>query len=94
LSIILNVGNLATSVSDDDLIGHFGDFGMVESAALDVDSSTVQGGRGAQVVMANDEEAQAAIDWLHDTPFKGRMISVVRAPEREPFWLHLDLPRQ
>jgi hypothetical protein len=45
--------------------------------------------------MANSEEAQAAIDWLHDTQFKGSTISVARAQNNKEvmFWLHLDLPR-
>jgi hypothetical protein len=45
--------------------------------------------------MANSEEAQAAIDWPHDTQFKESTISVSRAANSREhvFWFRLDLPR-
>lgn len=95
MGIMLQVDNLSARVTDEDLIVRFGDYGIVESATMDSISSSVSGHQSACVVMANSEEAQAAIDWLHDTQFKGSTISVAHAlNEMEPkFWFHLDLPR-
>ena len=76
MGIMLQVDNLSARVTDDDLIVRFGDYGIVESATMDRASSGDSGCRSACVVMANSEEAQAAIDWLHDTSFKGSTISV------------------
>jgi RNA recognition motif-containing protein len=80
MGIILRVENLSAKVTDDDLIVGFGDYGIVESAMMDRESSCAYGMKSACVVMANSDEANAAIDWLHDTEFKGSTISVVRAP--------------
>ena len=92
---MLKVANLSARVTDDDLIVRFGDYGIVESATMDRASSDSSGLRSACIVMANSEEAQAAIDWLHDTPFKGSTISVshlVSGRERV-FWVHCKLSR-
>ena len=91
---MLQVDNLSAWVTDEDLIIRFGDYGIVESATMDRVSSGSTGYRSACVVMANSEEAQAAIDWLHETSFKGSTISVNHlANIRERmFWFHLDLP--
>ncbi|MGW8368474.1 MAG: RNA recognition motif domain-containing protein [Gammaproteobacteria bacterium] len=78
MGIILSVGNLSAGVSDEDLLLHFSDYGAVESVTVDRDALTSLQGSWAQVVMKNNEEAQAAIDWLHDTQFDGRTISVTR----------------
>lgn len=95
MGIMLQVDNLSARVTDEDLIVRFGDYGIVDSATMDPVSSTASEQRSACVVMANSDEAQAAIDWLHDTQLEGRTISVARASnDRErTFWLHLDLPR-
>ena len=78
MGTMLQVDNLSAQVTDDDLIVRFGDYGIVESASMDQASSGASGYRSACVVMANSEEAQAAIDWLHDTSFKGSTISVAQ----------------
>lgn len=95
MTIMLHVDNLSAQVTDSDLIATFGDHGTVESAAMDCASSTKTGKRSAAVLMANSEDAQAAIDWLHDTQFKGTRISVARAlnDKQRRLWLHLDIPR-
>jgi RNA recognition motif-containing protein len=95
MGIMLQVDNLSARVTDDDLIVQFGDYGIVASATIDRVSSDSTEYRSAYVVMANSEEAQAAIDWLHDTQFKGSTISVSRAANSREhvFWFHLDLPR-
>lgn len=95
MGIMLHVDNLSAKVTDDDLIGRFGDYGTVESATMNLASPSASGHHSACVVMANSEDAQAAIDWLHDTRFKGSTISVARAQSagERTFWFHLDLPR-
>ena len=94
MGIMLHVENLSAQVTDDDLIVRFGDHGIVESATMNRASLSESGHRSACVVMASSEDAQAAIDWLHDTQFKGSTISVARAPRdrKRTFWFHLDLP--
>jgi hypothetical protein len=79
MGVVLQVENLSAQVTDDDLIVRFGDFAIAESATVDRSSAAIFDQSSACVVMANDEEAQAAIDWLHDTQFKGRTIFVTRA---------------
>ena len=74
----LHVGNLSPSVTDDELLTKFGDHGVVESATVSRDIQTGLSKRIAYVVMANDEEAQAAINWLHLSQFEGRIMSVTR----------------
>jgi len=95
MGTMLHVGNLSAQVTDDDLIVRFGDHGIVESATMDRASTSASGHQSACVVMASSEDAQAAIDWLHDTRFKGSTISVarVRHNTERTFWFHLDLPR-
>lgn len=94
MGVLLHVHNLSAQVTDDDLIVSFGDHGAVESATIDRTSDSITGSQSACIVMSNSEEAQAAIDWLHDTQLKGSTISVTRAPpsEERKFWFHLDLP--
>jgi RNA recognition motif-containing protein len=75
----LHVGNLSPFVTDEDLLAKFGDHGAVESATVARDSHTGLSKRVAYVVMTNAEEAQAAINWLHLSPFEGRIISVTQA---------------
>jgi len=95
MGIMLRVDNLSAQVTDVDLIVTFGYYGSVESATMDRASLSRFGHQSASVVMANSEDAQAAVDWLHDTQFKGRTISVARAQndKERTFWFHLDLPR-
>ena len=95
MGIMLQVDNLSAQVTDDDSIITFGDHGIVESATMDRASPAASGHQTACVVMASNEDAQAAIDWLHGTQFKGSTISVARARnDRErTFWFHLDLLR-
>jgi len=78
----LNVGNLSASVTDDELLVKFSDHGVVESATVTRDTLTGSSRRIACVVMENEAEAQAAIDWLHLSQFEGRTISVTRALTR------------
>ena len=72
----LHIGNLSPFVTDDDLLAKFEDHGAVESATVTRDTQTGLSKRVAYVVMASDEDAQAAVNWLHLSPFEGRIISV------------------
>ena len=72
----LHIGNLSPFVTDDDLLAKFEDHGTVESATVARDTQSGLSKRVAYVVMANDEDAQAAVNWLHLSPFEGRIISV------------------
>lgn len=74
----LHVGNLPPLVTDDDLFLKFGDHGVVESATVARDLRTGLSRRVACVVMADEAEAQAAVDWLHLSQYEGRIISVTR----------------
>ena len=74
----LQVRNLSLFVTDDVLFTTFGDHGVVESATVSRDSQTGLSQQVAYVVMANDEDAQAAINWLHRSNVEGRIISVTR----------------
>jgi len=74
----LHVGNLSPFVTDDALLAKFEDHGAVESATVARDTQTGMSKRVAYVVMENDEDAQAAINWLHLSPFEGRIISVTQ----------------
>jgi RNA recognition motif-containing protein len=78
MGIALHVGNLSASTTDDELLVRFGDHGAVESATVSRDPYTGSSKRVACVVMLHDEEAQAAIDWLHLSQFDGQTISVNR----------------
>lgn len=78
MGVMLLVANLSAEVTDNDLIARVGDYGIVESVTMDYASLSESGHQSARVVMSNSEEAQAVIDWLHDTQFKGRIISVAR----------------
>jgi RNA recognition motif-containing protein len=77
----LHVGNLDPFITDDELFAKFVNHGIVESATVTRDIQTGLSKRVAYVVMANDEEAQAAINWLHLSQFEGRIISVTRIVE-------------
>jgi RNA recognition motif-containing protein len=75
---MLQVGNLSASTTDDELSLKFGEYGVVESATVIRDLHTGMSKRMGRVVMANREEAQAAINWLHLSQLNGRTISVTR----------------
>jgi len=71
----LFVGNLAWTVSDDDLRNFFADAGSVVRAEVQFNSSGRSRGNGI-VVFSTPEEAQQAIQNLHDQEFQGRRVLV------------------
>lgn len=86
------VGNLAYSVTQDDLRDAFGAYGEISSVNLITDKFTGDSKGFGFVEMPNNSEADAAIKALNETPLKGRNIKVNQAkprgerPSRGPRW--------
>jgi cold-inducible RNA-binding protein len=79
----LYVGNLAYSVSNNDLEELFSQAGQVQSVAVITDKFSGQSKGFGFVEMANAEDASKAIQTLNDTDLKGRNIKVSEAKPRE-----------
>ena len=83
----LYVGGLAYAVTDDQLQDYFAAFGEVTSAQVIIDRATGRSKGFGFVEMANDDEAQKAINELNEKDFLGRTITVNEArpmEKREP----------
>ncbi len=76
------VGNLAYSVSDDELREAFAAYGEVARAKVIMDRDTGRSKGFGFVEMPNDSEAQAAIDGLNEQPINGRSVRVNEARPR------------
>jgi len=76
------VGNLAYSVTQDDLREAFAAYGQIESASLITDKFTGESKGFGFVDMPNNAEADAAIKALNETAIKGRNIKVNQAKPR------------
>jgi RNA recognition motif-containing protein len=72
------VGNLPYGVSEGDLRALFEQFGSVTSATIIKDKFTGDS-KGFGFVEMSDADAQAAIDNLNGTEFKGRSLTVNQA---------------
>ncbi len=70
------VGNLSWNLKDQDLTNLFASHGEVVSAKIVTDKFTNRSKGFGFVEMANDEEAQAAINALNGTEVDGRNIVV------------------
>lgn len=79
----LFVGNISWTATDEDLKTLFSAYGEVLSARIVIDKFTNKSRGFGFVEMANDEQAKAAIDGLHDKDFMGRQISVNVARPKE-----------
>ena len=77
------VGNLAYSVTEDQLREAFAQFGEVSSAKVISDRETGQSKGFGFVEMPDDSAAQSAIDALNETALNGRNIRVNQARPRE-----------
>jgi len=77
------VGNLAYSVTEDDLRTAFSEFGSVTRATVITDKFSGQSKGFGFVEMASSSEAEAAIRGLNDKPLNGRNIKVNQAKPRE-----------
>ena len=81
-------GNLAWSVTEEDLRTAFEAYGTVERAAVIMDRLTGKSRGFGFVEMPNEDEAKAAIAALHDFELKGRKMLVREARPKG------DTPRQ
>jgi len=79
----LYVGNLPFSAGETELQELFGQAGNVDNVKVMRDMATGRARGFAFVEMATDEEAQAAIDKLHNHEFGGRNLTVNEARPRE-----------
>lgn len=79
----LYVGNLAHSMSENDLKELFEQHGTVTSAQIIMDRDTGRSKGFGFVEMANDQEAQAAIAALNGREAVGRTLTVNEARPRE-----------
>ena len=78
----LYVGNLAWTVSDQDLQDAFSEVGQVDSTQVIIDRATNRSRGFGFVEMATDEAAEAAIKKLNGREIKGRAIRVNEAQAR------------
>ena len=79
----LYVGNLPYSVSENDLRRLFSQAGTVESVALPLDRETGRPRGFGFVQMADDQEADNAINMFNGYNLEGRQLRVNVAQERE-----------
>ncbi len=82
------VGNLPYETTSDDLLELFGSYGQVVSAQVVMDRFSGRSRGFGFVEMANDGEAQAAIDALNGQPYGNRPLTVNEARPRT------DTPRR
>ncbi len=78
----LYVGNLAWTVTDQDLLDVFSEAGKVDSAQVIIDRATNRSRGFGFVEMATDEAAEGAIKKLNGRDIKGRPIRVNEAQAR------------
>ena len=77
------VGNLAYSVTDNDLREAFAEFGEVSRANVIMDRDTGRSKGFGFVEMPDNGQAEAAINGLNDKALSGRAIRVNEARPRE-----------
>jgi RNA recognition motif-containing protein len=77
------VGNLPYDTTGDDLVQLFQSFGTVTSGQVIIDKFSGRSRGFGFVEMANDDEAQAAIEALNGTPYGNRPLTVNEARPRE-----------
>ena len=80
----LYVGNLPFETSETDLQELFAQAGAVDSVRVMRDMATGRARGFAFVEMSTDEEAQAAVNKLHEQPFGGRTLTVNEARPQTP----------
>ena len=77
------VGNLAYSMTENELNDLFVEFGEVTSAKIIIDRGSGRSKGFGFVEMSNQEEAEAAINALNEKEIGGRNIRVNEARPRE-----------
>lgn len=83
MSMKLYVGGLAYSVNDQELETLFGEFGKVQSANVIKDRDSGQSKGFGFVEMADDAEAQKAIQEMNGKEVGGRSLTVNQARPQE-----------
>ena len=78
----LYVGNLAWTVTDQDLLDVFSEAGKVDSSQVIIDRATNRSRGFGFVEMGTDEAAEGAIKKLNGRDIKGRPIRVNEAQAR------------
>ena len=76
------VGNLSYDTTEDSLRAAFSEYGQVDSVAVITDRATGRPRGFGFVQMADDAEAQKAIDELNGKELDGRALKVNQARER------------
>jgi len=76
------IGNLHYNVNEEELKEIFKKYGEVISAIIIKDKYTGRSKGFGFIEMLNDEEADKAINNLHDTEIRGRRVAVNKARER------------
>jgi RNA-binding protein 39 len=79
MSTKLHVGNIPSTVLEDDLQATFAKFGPVDTVEIARDSGTGLSRGFAIVAMARDQDAVTAIGRLNFTQYAGRTIGVSRS---------------
>ncbi len=77
------IGNLPYSTTEDSIRELFNEHGEVASVRIITDNVTGESKGFGFVDMANDAEAQSAIDALHGKEIDGRTIVVSKGRQRE-----------
>ena len=77
------VGNLVWDCTPDDLLALFQPYGTVSRAQVITDRETGRSRGFGFVEMANDDEAQRAVEALNNADYKGRPLTVNEARPRE-----------
>jgi RNA recognition motif-containing protein len=77
------VGNLAYSISQEDLTQTFSEYGTVKRIQIPTDRETGRPRGFAFVEMSSDEEENAAIEALDGAEWMGRDLKVNKARPRE-----------
>lgn len=91
----LFVGNLSWNLTSDDLREVFGEFGTVEEAIVLTDKFSGRSKGFGFVTMSSEEEAQAAIEGLHQKEVDGRsmVVNVAQPPRPREERRFNDRPR-
>lgn len=82
ISMNIYVGNIAYELSEDELREAFSSYGEVESARIITDRFTGRSKGFGFVEMADDEQAQKAIDEMNGRELSGRALRVNEARPR------------
>ena len=83
INMNIYLGNIAWSMTEDDVEALFGEFGAVSSVKIITDKYSGRSKGFGFVEMDDDAAAQKAIDALNDSEQEGRNLRVNQARPRE-----------